>query len=727
MKPTPKSHNFEKLQEAAFSIPNRMEAMIVPAEDGYGSKAVLRGMKRAGRAGIVDLGPGNFEGFVVDRHVEILSREPGLTFVKGTVQVIGGPLLLRGLTLRPSDGTPALLVSSGTVLCEDCEFFGAIEVKGPAKVYLKNCLVNSGQHGIDLSGGAFAEAITSRITGIPAGVVMSEGSSTELYHCRVEGCHGKRDSDTGAGVFAVSSSLHAEGTEFFSNQVGVYLKSCTEASFLASHFHGNTVSAIITEGTPATGSISLYGCQFDGTLASDYPVVSLEGGEAKLAHVQVQAHAKIGMSITATAMDLEVCKISSEKDVAMEFEGGSLACRDSTMVSQRGPGIRLSNTKGYIRGGTVAGTPPIDAAYPHSVSLVDVSHAVPVPYETEGEPAELTIENISATLSEIVGQNEVKAELQRLLRLTFAARERNRRGILQEPHQFSGIVTGPPLIGQLRAIQIFAALLHKLGDLSSPEVLQISLTEAAVLNVESVTAGFVFVTADEGPSTALMSPQTAEILLRLSAAFEGRAYVLIGGDREALRAMLRSNVELSREFPIELPFSELHPADLATLFANQCKREKIVISLDAAKKLPVIFHGLHDRLQRRFLNLQGVAELFSDARRRYLERCSHAGHFDLELGNEDIVLPLDRASAAAIERSPELVAVCTACKQQNPWLPGLDPRLHCSHCGAEYAASWGLLKNSTFFRKRNIQGRTIRSGAVAAVAGRRRVISTANK
>jgi hypothetical protein len=640
----------------------------------------------------------------------------------GTIQVIGGPLLLRGLALRPASGTPAVIVTSSIVLCEDCEIFGAIEVKGAAKVYLKNCLVKSEQHGLDLSGGAFAEVITSRITGIPAGVVMSEGSSADLYHCRVEGCHGSNESDTGAGVFAQSSSLHAEGTEFFSNQVGVYLKACTQASFLACHFHDNSVSGMITEGTPAEGILSLWGCQLDGTHTSDYPTVSLEGGQAKLAYVQVQAYDKIGMSITATAMGLEGCKVSSEEDVAMEFEGGSLASRDSILVSQRGPGIRLSKTKGSIQGGTVSGTPPIDTAYPNNVSLVDVAHTLADPSETEGGQTELTLESIPTALSEIVGQNEVKSELQRLLRLTFAAKERNRRGILQEPHQFSGIVTGPPLIGQLRAIQIFAALLHKLGDLSSPEVLQVSLTEASLLNVESVKAGFVFVTTDDGSGTPLMSAQTAEVLLRLSAAFEGRAYVLIGGDREALHAMLRSNVELSREFPIELPFAEFHPGDLVTLFANQCKREKIAISLNAAKKLPVIFHGLHDRLQRRFLNMQGVAELFSDARRKYLERCSHAGRFDLELENEDIVVPLDRASATAIERSPELVAMCTSCKEQTPWLPGLDPDFHCAHCGAGYTATWGLLKNSTFFRKRNIQGRTIRSGAVAAIASRRRAI-----
>ncbi len=724
MKPILKPRNFEKLQEAAFSLPNRMEAMLVPAEDGFGAKAVLRAMKRAGKAGIVDLGPGNFEGFWVDRHVEILSREPGLTNVTGTIQVDGGPLLLRGLTVRPAAGTPALVVTSGVVLCEDCEFFGAIEVKETAKLYLKNCLVKSDRHALDLDGGAFAEVITTRISGTPAAVVLSGGSSVALYHCRVECCLGNSDSDTGAGAFVHASSLYAEGTEFFDNQVGVYLKSCAQAAFLGSHFYGNSVSAIITENTPAEGILSLYGCQVDGAKTSEYPTVSIDGGQAKLAHVQIQATAKIGLSITATAIEFQSCKISSQAEVALEFEGGSIASKDSNFVSQRGPAIRLSKTMGSIQGGAISGNPPIDPAYPHTVSLISVADALVIPQAPDTD-SELTLETIPAALSEIVGQNDIKSELRRLLRLTFAAKERNRRGILQEPHQFSGIVTGPPLSGQLRAIQIFSGLLHKLGDLPSPEVLQLSLSEASVIDIGSVTAGFLFVTTEEPSEISLLSAEAAEILLRLSAALEGRAYILIGGDREALHALLRSNVELAREFPIELPFAAFNPGDLATLFANHCKREKIAISLDAAKKLPVIFHGLHDRLQRRFLNVDGVADLFSDSRRKYLERCSHAGRFDLELENEDIVVPLDRTSAMAIERSAELVAVCTSCKDQNPWLPGLDANFHCSHCEADYEAPWGLLKNSTFFRKRNIQGRTIRSGAVAAIAGRRRAIPAA--
>ncbi|MEX1118223.1 MAG: right-handed parallel beta-helix repeat-containing protein [Terrimicrobiaceae bacterium] len=720
MKPTLKPRSFEKLQEAAFSLPHRMEAMLVPADDGYGAKAIVRGMKRAGKAGIVDLGPGNFEGFEADRHVEILSREPGLTNVVGTVSVIGGPLLLRGLTIQPAAGAPAMTVAAGIVLCEDCEFLGAIEVKGAGKVYLKNCLVKSGQHGVDLSGGALAELITTRISGAPGGVVLSEGSSAALYHCRVEGCVGTGDGETGAGVFVQDSSLYAEGTEFTNNQVGVYLKASPEAAFVGSHFSGNSISAIITQGAPAEGVLSLYGCKVEGAKESEYPALSLEGGQAKLAHGQIQAFAKSGVSVVATAMEIQSCEITSTNDVALDMEGGSLACKDCRVVSDLGTAIRLSKTVGSIQGGTVSGTPPVDPGFPHSVSLNHVTDRG-MGSEEHASP-ELSFESISKELSEIVGQDEVKTELRRLLRLTFAARERNRRGILQEPHQFSGIAAGPAMCGQLRAIQVFAGLLHKLGDLTSPDVLQLSLAEASGLDAGSVRAGFLFVTTEEANEIPLLSTRAAEILLRLSAAFEGRAYIILGGDREALRALLRSNVELAREFPIELPFGAFNPEDLATLFAKHCQREKIVISFDAAKKLPVIFHGLHDRLQRRYLDEEGVADLFSDSRRNYLERCSHAGRFDLELENEDIVVPLDRSSATAIERSAELVTVCSACKEQNPWLPGLGPKFACAHCGVEYEASWGLLKNSTFFRKRNVQGRTFRSGAVAAVAGRRRAL-----
>jgi hypothetical protein len=712
MKITIHPRTYEKLLAADFSQRERREIMLDPVVDGFTQKSILRGMKRVGKSGIIDLGPGRFEGFALDRHVEIISREPGLTEVAGTVRATTGPSVLRGITFRPGQNSPALVVSSGSVFCEDCEFWGAIEVEGSGRLFLKNCLVSSEDNGIFLYEKGFAEIITSRISGQPSGIFLSKNSTCFLHHCRLESCSGKSAEEVGAGIFNSSGTLYAEGTEFFNNQVGVYLKSCLAAEFLACHWMENSISAVLSEATPANGRLAIGGSAAKSISDPTYPVIVLEGGSASFSGVRISATGHSALSAVGTSIEVDSSEFRSIDAPCVDLEGGLLVAKDSRFLSGTEPSLNLFGTSGSIAGGVIF--PPPSASPRHSVAFAGVSNAAPQePQSHVPVPRVVSMESIPHLLSGIIGQPAARSELERLLRLALAARERKRQGIQQEPPVFSGICVGPPLSGQLIALEKFAAALHELGELQSPEVLEIMLPELTTVDPSTVRAGIVMIGVDESASNLLLTPSTTENLLRFSRGLAGRAHVFLVGDRDQLHGLLRTRLELSREFSTELRFEAFSPSDLATLFVERCRREKIPLALETLKKLPVIFHGLYDRLQRRFLTVDGVNELFADTRRNYLERCSHLGNFHLELEPADIVVPLDRSIQIALARSAELVAVCPTCKGHNAWLPGLAPSLHCAHCGDEFKAPWGMLKNSTFFRRRNVPGASFRSGAVA--------------
>lgn len=722
MKITLHPRNFEKLLTADFSQRDRKEIMLDPVIDGFTQKSISRGIKRVGKSGIVDLGPGRFEGFSMDRHVEIISREPGLTEIAGTVRASTGPGILRGITFRPGQNAPALVVSSGSVFCEDCEFLGGIEVEGAGRLFLKNCLVSSEDNGIFLYEKGFAEIISSRISGQPAGILLSKNSSCFLHHCRLESCHGKSAEDLGAGIFNSSGNLYAEGTEFFQNQVGVYLKSCLSAEFVACHWMENSISAVLSEATPANGRLAIGGSVAMGVPDSGYPVMVLEGGSASFSGVRISATGHAALSAVGCSIEADSSEFLCKSAACMDLEGGLLVAKDSRFIAEAGISLNLSGTSGSIAGGVVF--PPQDASTGHSVSFAGVSNSAPQEAPAQiPVPRIVSLESIPHFLSGIIGQPAAKAELERLLRLALAARERKRQGIQQESALFSGICVGPALSGQRIALEKFAAALHELGELQNPDVLEIALPELTSVDPSTVRSGIVMIGVDESASNLLLAPSTTENLLRFSRNLSGRAHVFLVGDRDQLHGLLRTRLELSREFSTELRFENFSPSDLATLFVDHCRREKIPLALETVKKLPVIFHGLHDRLQRRFLTVDGVAELFADTRRNYLERCSHLGNFHLELEPSDIVVPLDRSIQVALARSAELVAICPTCKGHNAWLPGLTPSLHCAHCGDEFKAPWGMLKNSTFFRRKSVPGAAYRSGAVAL----RRTVAASTK
>lgn len=324
-----------------------------------------------------------------------------------------------------------------------------------------------------------------------------------------------------------------------------------------------------------------------------------------------------------------------------------------------------------------------------------------------------SLETYMRRLDEIVGQEAAKREFRRLLRMAHAARERRRKGLHPGEECFSGIFTGPPNCGQLHAANVFASILYDMGELRSPIVLELPLDEALAAEPEALDCGMIYIRMRDGSTLNLRETATAETLLLVARKMEGKIHIALEGDRDFLSALLRTRPELAREYPADVPFTPYGPPELAELFARHCQREKIPLGPEAARKLTVLLHSLHDRVQRRYADIAGIEGLFEEVRRNYLERCAREGRFDLPLEPTDISVPLDPASAASLDRLPEIVVLCPACGAENPWLPGLPDNRACIHCQHAFTGRWGILRNSAYYRKRRSGGEAFRSGAVA--------------
>ena len=175
--------------------------------------------------------------------------------------------------------------------------------------------------------------------------------------------------------------------------------------------------------------------------------------------------------------------------------------------------------------------------------------------------------------------------------------------------------------------------------------------------------------------------------------------MILAGERDEIRRLLRSQPGLDRAFRKTLFFTSYGPVELAAHLARLCAADHIPLSPDAARDLLLTLHLYSERKDKRFANTKGVEFLYEAARRRYLERCSVAMRFDLELETRDFDIPQDKSLRAAIERCPAFISICPSCHEENPWLPGLDRRTHCLHCDTPYTAEWGIWKDSTTYRR----------------------------
>jgi hypothetical protein len=706
-----------------FSAKKRALVELDAQLDGASARVIARALRRAGRDGVVDLGPGRFEGFELDRKVEVSSREAGLTEVAGTVCCTGGPVLVRGLVIRPSAGQAAVSVDAGEAVLMDCTIHGRVDTARGASVHIVNCSVSAGGVAWSLAAGGSGEAVGSRFTGAPAGIYADQGASCALYACRVEGCHGEAETGPGAGLFGSFADLYIEGTEFFSNEVGLYLKSCGETLVASCHFHGNATGGVITEEAAANRTLTIAGCLFDSAEGAAVTPIALHGGRTLVVRTRISG---VDSGITTSQAGLHVVSstIRAGTGAAIDLQGGSLKVDDSELESGMSAAISAEGTIGEISGGVLRGTPPVRESGPPAIRTDGVGSmgASAEDVGTESVPSSPgSLDSALAFLERIIGQAAVREEMGRLIRLAFAARQRRLQNLPSDALNFSGVLLGPPGSGKAQALGTFAEALCFLGELDSAEVAEVALDQVTSLVPGDIRVGFLIVDTRSAPGVSLASPGVIEALLLLARETGGRTHVLLDGDNQTLQAVMRATPELAREFPIEMRFNHFGPPELAALFHAHCKRQGIRVSLDAAKALPVIMHGLHDRLHRRFTDTNGIEELFADAHRNYLERCSRLQRFDLEMETADISVSLDRETMALMERSADLVVVCPSCGAENPWLPGMGTSVHCLHCDTPYTARFGTLRNSAFFRQRKSKGIGVRSGAVAM----RRVVTAA--
>jgi hypothetical protein len=275
--------------------------------------------------------------------------------------------------------------------------------------------------------------------------------------------------------------------------------------------------------------------------------------------------------------------------------------------------------------------------------------------------------------------------------------------------------------GKLVAAQLLAEGLHAFGAIDSPRVKEIPWEIEGGKNLPGIMEGMAFVRVPEAASSAAdltVVRQYVESLIQ-----RPRSVVILAGERDLVRRLLRPSAALDRTFRNSFSFQGYGPVELVTLFARHCEREHISLSPDTVRALLLAFHLYSDRKDRRFANTQGVGVLFEASQRRYLERCSLANRFDLLMEPRDLDIPQDKALRTALDRSPAFVTFCPSCSKENPWLPGLPPRTVCLHCEATYSANWGVWKDSaTYRRTRETLTHTVESGAVARRANQAAVV-----
>lgn len=232
------------------------------------------------------LQPGTYPPLIVRRSVYVRADIPG------TVEIIaekGQPALvsaapcvrLQGVSLIPALGDDtAAVVHSGCLILEESEIEGTVAtLNSAAKLYLTKCRIQAKGAGLQAAAGSAVFVDSSAFVSCSPGAVALENSRLEISHSRFLGCGRGAAHPADAAVRAVKASLVCSGCRLVSNEKGVVLDHCKEASLTACLFDSNAQGSVIVHGDNPP---KLHGLQFRGPRAGGTEHVILNGADAEM-------------------------------------------------------------------------------------------------------------------------------------------------------------------------------------------------------------------------------------------------------------------------------------------------------------------------------------------------------------------------------------------------------------------------------------------------------------
>ncbi len=624
--------------------------------------------------------------------------------LKGPVRIQAGHLVLNGLEIHAASmDAPALILEAGSLVLDSCNIKGGITCKPGTRLFLRNCLVSGGDEAISADR-ASVETISSRFSGSQIGIALRQGSSGAFYATCIQECSSGRESDWGAGIFAEASDVYCQAVTFSRNDVAAYLKDCASASLFFCLIEDQRAAGIVSSFS-GDGLLSLRSCRIIRQTLPASSQLSLAGGRCRISFTSIEDSPASALTANNAALELNDCVLSSGSGPALDMQGGSISSSRLRCESSGSPAFLASEITGSVRSSRFLGQPPVEASASPALTFDQCElHQAAEPPSASAVDDALDAQEFIKNLVSDISQENIRGEIERILRLAHASRQRQLGGRPLVEQNFHLAFTGSADSGKLITARLFAQGLLRFGIITQPDVYEVNLTPVLSegtsthshdLGTQYQPGSVLFIhlpRADFSKNLPVLR-KTVENLLLLPG-----TVLILDGPRDELRYFIKSSPDLERAFRHFLQFTNFGPLELMTLFVQHCHKDHIALEPRAALCALLLCHKNCDRKDKRFTTLEGVESVYETIRQRYLERCSRLDRFDLPLSPEDFEVLLEKPVRNLLERNPAFASFCPFCSKENPWVNGLGSTTVCAHCGSSYNAPWGLWKDSLSYR-----------------------------
>ncbi|MBR2488232.1 MAG: AAA family ATPase [Kiritimatiellae bacterium] len=276
-----------------------------------------------------------------------------------------------------------------------------------------------------------------------------------------------------------------------------------------------------------------------------------------------------------------------------------------------------------------------------------------------------TVEEVLAELDSLVGLDEVKAEVRKLVNLAKVNEARRAQGLKVPPMSYHMVFTGNPGTGKTTVARIVARAFRALGIARTGQLVE---TDRAGLvgayagetatktnaKVDEAIGGVLFV--DEayqlvsGDNDNYGREAIATLIKRMEDDRD-KLIVIAAGYTDEMRDFLDANPGMRSRIARTIEFPDYSAAELAAIFRSMAKKNDFTLAPDLEAGLDAAIAKLTARRDRTFGNARFVRQLFEDATGRQANRLAESGSLDA-----DALKTLVLADLAVGERKADLHA-----------------------------------------------------------------------
>ena len=230
-----------------------------------------------------------------------------------------------------------------------------------------------------------------------------------------------------------------------------------------------------------------------------------------------------------------------------------------------------------------------------------------------------------AELNELIGLEQIKAEIAGLINLIKVRKLREEQGLPVLPMSFHLVFSGNPGTGKTTVARILAKIYKNLGVISKGNLVEVDRsglvagyvgqTAIKVSKViESAKGGVLFIdeaySLTPGGSQSDYGSEAIEVLLKAMEDQRGDFVLIVAGYTNEMKAFLNSNPGLKSRFNKFIHFANYTPEELLDIFLLMSRKNGYILSDDANTELKQIITVIYDNKSENFANARIIRNMF---------------------------------------------------------------------------------------------------------------------